>query len=159
VKQKIEHGAVFDFATPGEVKTHLDAFTRDFYQEKARGIGPWRFDDEQTVNGSGAVQLPATGEEPLGPNPGFAVLIPAIRGQGMTGSDVIKIYRNQATNKGFVGQLTADDPVQKFNGPGLLLKGGEYLIFTGASLSATVITVNGEGTECPEPDLYKLLSP
>jgi hypothetical protein len=159
MKQRIEHGAVFDFATPAEVKTHLDAFTRDFYQEKARGISPWEFQNSQPVDGSGAVRLPATSDEPLGPNPGFAVLIPAIRGQGMVDSDIVKIYRLVVDDLKFVGQLTVDDPVQKFNGPGLLLRASQFLVFSGTGLSGTTISVNGDGTLCPEEDLYKLLSP
>jgi hypothetical protein len=164
MKQQVVHGAVFDFATPDEIHQSMSTVITELFQERARGIAPWRFMDQQEVSGD-AVTLPATGEENLGPNPGYAVLVQAVRGQGMTGNDVISIYRGTGSPAGaaidgnFVGQLTVADPVEKFGSRGLLLKGGEFLAFTGASLSASLITVNGEGVEVPEPDLYKLLSP
>lgn len=159
MRQKIAAGAEFDFTTPGEMKEHLDGFVREFYQEKARGINPWRFKDAQAV-ASSAVELPAQGEEPFGPDLGYAVLVQAVRAQGLAGSDVLSVYRNNIEDDCFVAVLTVAAPVVKFSGRGLVLKGGEKLIFNGLSLTATGnVSVNGEGILCPEPDLYKLLSP
>lgn len=159
MKQKIQAGATFDFATPDEVKGHIDQLVANLKQEEARGIALWRDDRDGTV-ASGAVQIPATGAAtPIGANPGFAVLVQSARVFGLATGDVVLAYRNSVIGRNFVGQLTAAAPTTGFGSKGLILKGGESLIFTGASLMATDVTINLEGIEVPETDLYKLVSP
>jgi hypothetical protein len=159
MKQKIAPGATFDFATPGEVKGHIDQLVANLKQEEARGIALWRDDAEADVS-SGSITIPATGAATkIGANPGFAVLVQSARAAGLATGDVVNVYRNVAVNKNFVGQLTAASPVEGFGSKGLILKGGETIIFTGASLTATTVTINLEGIEVPETDIYKLVSP
>jgi hypothetical protein len=159
VKQKVEPGAVFDFATPGEMEEKLNLITRQSAQERARGVQPWRGEGTATV-ASDAVQIPGIGQDTIGVDNGWAVLVYNFRAQGLAGSDVVKIYRNAVADNKFVGQMTVDAPVESFGSRGLLLKGGEQLIFSGASLTATGdVSVNGEGTQVPETEIYKLLTP
>jgi hypothetical protein len=159
VKQKLEPGAVFDFTTPGELEEHLNVITRQSAQERARGVQPWRGDGSAGVSGA-AVRIPALGSmETIGIDPGWAVRVYNMRAQGLAGSDVLSIYRNVVDDLHFVGQCTVAAPVESFGSNGLLLKGGEQLIFAGASLTATGdVSVNGEGTQVPETELYKLLT-
>jgi hypothetical protein len=160
VKQKIVAGGTFDFATPGEVKEHIDQLVVSLKQEEARGIALWRDDRDATVSGGGSVTIPATGAlTPIGANPGFAVLVQSARVFGLASGDIIAVYRSSVVGRNFVGQLTYAAPTTGFGSKGLILKGGENLIFTGASLTATDVTVNLEGIEVPETDLYKLVSP
>lgn len=159
MKQHVQAGAVFDFATPGEVKEHIDSLVANLQQEKARGIALWRDDSEADV-ASGDITIPAVGAATkIGANPGFAVLVQSVRAAGLASGDIIKVYRNVIVDKNFVGQLTFADPFEGFGSKGLILKGSETILFSGASLTATTVTVNLEGIEVPETDLYKLVSP
>lgn len=158
MKQKVEPGAVFDFTTPGELAEHLNVITRQSAQERARGVQPWRGEGTAAVDATN-VQIPATGQDTIGVDHGWAVLVYNARVQGLTGSDVVKIYRNVAADLKFVGQCTVTAPVESFGSRGLILKGGESLIFVGTDLAATGdVSVNCEGTQVPETDLYKLLT-
>jgi hypothetical protein len=159
MKQKIQAGATFDFATPDEVKGHIDQLVANLKQEEARGIALWRDDAEADV-ATGSVTIPKAGAATkIGANPGFAVLIQSARVAGLASNDVITVYRNVVVDKNLVGQLTFAAPTTGFGSKGLILKGGETVIFTGSSLTATTVTVNLEGIEVPETDLYKLVSP
>ena len=159
MKQKIEAGGVFDFTTPGELEEKLNIITRQSDQERARGVQPWRGEGTAAV-AADAVTIPAVGSmELIGIDPGWAVFVYSARAQGLGAGDVLKIYRNVgAVDLKFVGQCTAAEPTASFGSKGLLLKGGEQLIFVGASLTATGnISVNAEGIQVPETDLYKMV--
>lgn len=158
MRTEIKAGAFLDAVSPTELATHLDRFTADWYQEKARGITIARFDSFGTV-ASTAVTIPPVGAaEPIGPFKGFAWLVQSIRVSGLATGDVISIYRNVANGNKFVGTMTFSVPYIGFGSKGLILLGEEKLVFAGASLTASGdITVNGEGIQCPEPDLYKLI--
>jgi hypothetical protein len=159
LKQEIKPGGTFDFATPGEVEDKLNIITKQSAQERARGVQPWRAEGTAEVAGTD-VQIPAVGSmETLGIDPGWAVYVYAVRAQGLATGDVLKIYRGTvAADLKFVGQCTDADPGASFGSHGLLLKGGEQLTFSGTGLTATGdISVNAEGTQVPETDLYKLV--
>lgn len=155
MKQKITPGAEFDFTTPGEHREILNEITRQSAQEAARGVAIWRDWREADVSG-GAVTVPAPGGDPFGVDVGMAVFVQSARAAGLGTNDVISVYRNAATDPNFLGLMTATNPVIKFGGKGLVLKGAEKLLFTGSSLTATTVTVNAEGLMVPETDLYKL---
>lgn len=162
MKQKIEAGAVFDFATPGEIDEKLNVITRQSAQERARGVQPWRGEGSAAVAATD-VTIPAAGSmETISIDPGWAVFVYAARAQGLATGDVLKIYRSTGgatTDLKFVGQCTDADPVASFGSKGLLLKGGEQLVFVGTGLTATGdVSVNTEGTQVPETDLYKMLT-
>jgi hypothetical protein len=166
VKQTIKPGAEFDFTTPDEMKEHLNIITAQSAQERARGVQPWRGEGVAGVSDTD-VQIPALGSlETIGTDPGWAAYVYTARAQGLSGSDVLKIYRvsggvgtSSAVDLKFVGQCTVAAPVQSFGSRGLLLKGAEQLIFVGSGLSATGdVSVNAEGTQLPETDLYKAVT-
>jgi hypothetical protein len=158
VKTKIAAGAEIETLTPQELQTRLDLYIRDWYQEKARGVLTMRFDSTATVAGA-ALTIPATAQPAIGPKDGFAWTVQSMRVQGLSSGDTLTIFRNSSQVPGnFVGQLTAAAPAVSFGSKGLILHGGEKLVVIGASLMAGGdITVNGEGIEVPDPDLYKLL--
>lgn len=159
MKQKIQPGASFDFATPGEVKEHIDSLVANLFQERARGIAIWREDHEADVT-TGAVTIPPVGSTTtMGANPGFAVLVQSARAAGLNSGDSLTIYRGAVVDKNVVGYLSSAEPVIGFGSKGLILKGGETLTVTGSALTASAVTVNFEGLEVPEPDLYKMVAP
>jgi hypothetical protein len=154
---KIAPGQVIEAVTEGELVHHLDRYTANWFQEKARGITTFRFDQTGTVAGA-AITLPDVGKQQNGPEPGFAWILLAVRAQGLATGDTLNVWRNSAIPRNFLGIVTAAAPATTFGSKSVILKGDEKLIFTGASLTATGdITVNGEGLECAEPDLYKLV--
>jgi hypothetical protein len=160
MKTKIQPGAELDYIAPAEMKEHLDAFARDWFQEKARGVTIARFDADSVV-ASNAILIPAKGTpEPIGPYKGFAWVLRSIRIFGLATGDVVNIYRTVTNGNKFAGQLTFAAPVYNPPNAGLVLLGDEKLVFQNlGNLTATGdITVNGEGVECAEPDLYKLIS-
>ena len=159
MRTEIKAGAFLDAVSPTELATHLDRFTADWYQEKARGITIARFDAFGAVASTAVTVPPVGAAEPIGPFKGFAWLVHSIRVAGLATGDTISIYRNVANNNKFLGTMNFATPYISYGSKGLILLGEEKLVFTGASLTATGdITVNGEGTQCPEPDLYKLIS-
>lgn len=155
MKQKIEPGAVFDFTTPGEMLEHLNTITRQSAQEAARGVAIWRADQDGAVAG-GAVTIPGTGQDVIGVDLGMAVRIDAARAAGLATGDTINAYRSVVADKTFLGHATFAAPVFDFGTKSIVLKGGEQIIFTGAGLTATEVTVNLEGIMVPETDLYKI---
>lgn len=162
MKQRVEAGAVFDFTTPGELEEKLNVVTRQSAQERARGVQPWRGEGSAPVAGTD-VTIPAPGSmELISIDPGWAVYVYAARAQGLGTGDVLRIYRSTGgavTDLKYVGQCTDADPVASFGSKGLLLKGAEQLVFVGTGLAATGdVSVNAEGTQVPETDLYKMVT-
>lgn len=157
MKTVIAPGNVIETMTSQEAGAHLDRAVRQLFQEQARGLTTFRFGEASAVDGSGGVTVPGLGEDPIGPRPGFAWRVEAVRGQGLADGDVVSVYRNSVHDSNFIEQLTAAAPAVKL-GKGCVLHGDEKLIFTGSSLTATGdVTVSGEGFEVGEPDLYKLV--
>ncbi len=157
-KTVIAPGAVIDTPTAAEMAEHLGKAARQWFAEQARGVTLFRFDHTDTVSGS-AITIPAAGEQIEGPRAGFVWVVAAVRAQGLATGDVLNIWRNNAKEpRNFLGTVTAAAPATVFSAKSVILKGGEKLIFTGASLMATGdITVNGEGLEAGEVDLYKIV--
>jgi hypothetical protein len=156
---KIQAGAEIDAVSPQELQTHLDRYIQDWYQEKARGVLTFRIDSTATVTGAGALSVPATAQPPIGPKGGYAWAVQSGRVQGLLSGDSLSLFRNSSQTPGnFVGQLSAAAPAVTFGSKGLILRGEEKLLVVGASLMATGdVTVNFEGVEVPDADLYKLL--
>jgi hypothetical protein len=157
MKTVIAPGAVIETATPQEMGEHLSRVLQQQFAERARGLTTFRFDHTDTV-AAGAVRLPAPGEQEEGPRNGFIWQLGSIRAWGLGTGDVLSIWRNNANEpRNFLGQVTAATPWITFHKL-TFIKGGEKLIVTGSSLTATGdITVNGEGAEAGELDFYKLL--
>lgn len=148
--------AVIETVTETELVHHLDRYTQNWFQERARGVGLVRPRAIDTVAG-GAITLPGPNEDLLGPNMGFVWRLHVLRAAGLLPGDVLTVYRNNASPGNFLCTLTGSAPVFTFSSASCFLRGDEKLIITGTGLSATGdVAVNGEGFECAEIDLYKL---
>lgn len=156
-KTKIQAGAVLDTLTRDELAQTIDDHTRNWYQEKARGKAPARFNAAALVV-STAVAIPAVGDDSIGPKPGFLWKIERITAAGLGTGDVLQVYRNVAVDRNLLGVCTQAQPVMSGTGKGTILQGEETLVFAGASLAATgYITINGEAIEVPGSDYYALI--
>ena len=153
---RLESGAVLRTLTPDELAGRLDHFTRDWFQEKARGVGTWR--DWKTASvASTDVTIPAAGNGALGPKRGFAVAVKELRVRGLATNDTVDVYRNSQSDYTYLRTVTAATPFTSFGSAGCILRSGEGLVIVGAGLAATGdITVNVEGEEVPDTDVYKL---
>lgn len=156
-KTKIQAGAEIDTLTLEELEKGLSRGTREWFQEEARGVSTFEIRDAAVVALS-AVTLPASTSIGYGPDSGTAWAVQRITAAGLGTNDVLKIYRDAITDVNFVGQCTAASPVFKPGSKGLILRGGQRLVMNGTSLAATgFVSVNGEGIEIAETDIYKLL--
>ena len=155
-RAKIAPNNYIETITEPELVHHLDRYTENWFQEKARGVGLFRIRAVDTVSGA-AITLPASGDEIMGPNMGFVWSLHVLRAFGLATGDSLTVYRNNTNPGNFLCSLTAAAPVFAFGSKSCFLRSDEKLIITGSSLSATGdIAVNGEGFECAELDLYKL---
>lgn len=154
----IKNGGKVEVITPAEQRAMLDKQTKDWWEEKSRGVQPVRFVGYDPVVG-GAVSFPNTGDVVIGPDPGCAWSIYRISVRGLATGDTLNVFRSNgtsATDENYIGQLTFAAPVL-LPGKGLILRGGEKLFVTGSQLSATgTITLNGEAQEVPDVDINKL---
>jgi hypothetical protein len=160
MKTRIAAGAMIDAVSPDELDARMDKFTAHWYQEKARGITIARFEAIGTVAATNVLIPPNGTPEPIGPYKGFAWFIHSIAVSGLAAGDVVQVYRNVVQPTRLRAQLTFANPAATFGSKGLILLGDERLLFAnlGALTATGDITVNGEATECPETDLYKLAS-
>jgi hypothetical protein len=156
-KYKLSAGSTVDILNKEELADQLDVYTRNWYQEKARGMTTAGFETVGTIS-AGTISLPSNLEKPIGPHPGFAWALQRVSVQGIAGSDSIKIYKNAVNDIRFLAQMTAGAPTYSPGASDIILRGGDHLLFTGASLSLMGdVSINGEAIEVPELDLYKLL--
>lgn len=162
MKTALRAGEVIETATPAEVRHEVHGVVSEWFQEQARGVLPWRFDSAPVTVSGGKVTIPGTGDNQCGPNPGFCVMVHAIRIVGLASGDLVSVYRNSTSGE-LVDQdaMGATGTLLKLlqSSKALFLGSGEKLIFTGSSLTATGdITITCEGSEVPAPDAYKLLT-
>jgi hypothetical protein len=162
MKYQVKAGEVIETTTPEENRHHLLTAVADWFQERARGVGPWRFISAPvTVTAGHTVQIPSTSDNECGPNNGFCVLVTSIRIKGLSSGDVIKVFRNSVNGEEvdeFVMPATGTLGVIREGSRALFLNSGEQLIFTGTGLTATGdIVISAEGVECSSTDAYKVL--
>jgi hypothetical protein len=155
-KYKLNANSTIDLLTPQEHLDNLDKQTKDWFQEQARGFTIERYEATATV-AAAAITLPAAGHSPIGPKTGYAWKVTRISISGLLSGDGVQIYRNSTDPQNFIDTLSSSRPAA-YPKSGLILRGGETLIATGSSLTATGdLTLTGEVTECSELDLYKIL--
>jgi hypothetical protein len=156
-KHRIENHGEIDVLNKAELRAALDTQTRQWFQEQARGITTAPFDGQGSVSG-GAVTIPAVGSaNRMGPKAGFAWVIRRIDVVGLLSGDSLSVYRDVVSPHNFLGTLSATQSLPK-GIKSIVLRGDQHLVFNGTSLTATGdIVVNGEVTEVPEPDLFKVL--
>lgn len=161
MKTPIEAGKVIETATPAEVKKLIDEGNADWFRERARGVMTWRYESAPVTVASTNVTIPGNGQEPCGPNPGFCILVTALRIQGLSSGDVVSVYRNSVNSvpvAQFVMPATGTIDVIVTSSKSLFLNSADRLIFKGTGLMATGdVIVSCEGIECPAPDAYKLI--
>jgi hypothetical protein len=156
-KTKLRAGEEIDTLSREELRQELSKQARDLLQEQARGVSTFDFQDAAAVAG-GLIVLPSGSSLGYGPEAGFCWAVQRISVAGLATNDVVGIYRDAVVDKNFVGQVTSTSPVFKPGSKGLILRGGQRLLLSGGSLAATgFISVNSEGIEIAETDLYKLL--
>lgn len=146
------HGAPVETLNQQELAAELTKQTTAYFQEQARGYSTARFGGFGTVAG-GTLTAPPNDATRFGPDPGFAWRVTRISADGLATGDVLKVYRNGVT---YVGSITPTANLSP--GKGLILRGGEFLVIKGASLTATGdIPINGEAASVSELDIYKIL--
>lgn len=152
-KAQLKAGSHIETLSQAELEAVLGKTTQTWFQEQARGYTTARFGNSGTV-ATGAVQIPTNDtSDVFGPDKGFAWRVGRISADGLSTNDVLKVYRNGTT---YVGSITATSNLSP--GKGLILRGGEFLVITGTSLTATGdITVNGEAVSAAELDIFKIL--
>lgn len=89
---------------------------------------------------------------------GFAVSsVPLATAAVAAAGDVLAVHRVNTDGSAFIGQITFAQPWLHIGGKGILLRNGEFLVFTGTALAATgTIQINGEGVEVPADQDWKL---
>jgi len=156
-KTQLKAGSHVETLSQAELEAVLGKQTQTWFQEQARGFSTARFGDVSTV-ASQAVTVPATDDTVFGPDHGFAWAVQRISAQGLSTNDILKVFRNDENNLlNFLGYITATANFAP-GSKGVILRGGEKLIVTGASLTATGdVVINGEALQCAELDIYKIL--
>lgn len=153
---RLESGAALHTLSGAELADHLDRFTKDWFQERARGVGTWRLFKVAAVSGTN-VQLPASGDGQFGPKRGFAVAVRGLRVRGLATNDTVDVFRNSNSAFSYLRTISAATPFTSFNSGECILRSGEGLVIVGAGLAATGdIVTNAEGQEVPDIDAYKL---
>ena len=155
-KAELKAGRHIETLNQEELDAVLTRQTAAFFQEEARGYTTARFWDNETIN-TGAVTVPAHDDTVFGPDQGLAWSVKRVSAQGLSANDVLKVFRNDPHVPGnFLGYITATSNFSPSKG--VILRGGEKLVGTGAALTATGdVTVNGEATQSAELDIFKIL--
>lgn len=156
-KSQLKANSYVETLNQAELVEALTKQTTTYFQEQARGFTTARFGSMSTV-ATNAVTIPSNDDQTFGPDQGYAWAVQRVSAQGLSTNDVLKVWRNDEGNLlnflGFITATTNFSPGSK----GVVLRGGEKLIVTGASLGATGdIVVNGEAVQASELDIYKLL--
>jgi hypothetical protein len=153
---KLHAGSEVDVLTKEELKAGLTENTASWFKEMARGLSTARLDSNATI-ATAAVLLPPAGDQPIGPDIGFAWAVQRISADGLAAADVLTVYRNSVTPRNKLGQITAARSFHE-GSKGAILRGRESLLIVGTALTATGdIAINGEAIEVSEADLYKII--
>lgn len=156
-KSQLKAHSYIETLNQAELVEALTKQTTTWFQETARGFTTARFSSSATV-ASNAVMVPSNDDQTFGPDQGYAWAVQRVSAQGLSTNDVLKVWRNDENSPyNFLGYITATSNFAP-GSKGVILRGGEKLIVTGASLGATGdISVNGEAVQASELDIYKLL--
>jgi hypothetical protein len=155
MKFKINAGAQIETATPGEIGGMLDSQQQSWFAEMARGEKHFRYGISGDVTG-GALALFDISQ---GPHQGFVWSFRRLSVGQLADADTVTISRAPASANTFINTLTGSRPAYHPGKGGLILHGGESLMFTAAGLTttATNLTITGEFVEVPEFMLWKIL--
>jgi hypothetical protein len=158
MKTTLAAGREIETVSPDEMAQLLDASTRNWYQERARGLITADFPLwTQTVSNK-VVAFPASGDPRMGPRAGMLWAVQRVAAAGLAAGDILSVFRGEAVAANYIGNIQAAAGFLHVGGHGFLLRGEQYLTITGANLSATgLITITGDAIECSELDMYKIL--
>ena len=153
---KMHAGAPVETLNQQELAAELTKQTTAYFQEQARGFSTARFSGLATV-ANGSVTVPGNDASRFGPEQGYAWAVQRVTAAGLSTNDVLSVYRDVATPLNLLGFITATG-IFKPGSRGVILRGGEFLVVSGSSLTATGdIVVTGEAIQVSELDLYKIL--
>jgi hypothetical protein len=165
-KFKINAGVDIETATPAEVKGLVDASQQAWFHEMARGMKQL-YPAAAAAVSSGALDLVGANAQgdPLWPDQGMCWRVNRLTVSGLGTGDSLSLWRipegGVAASPGpqpgarLVDLLTTARPAI-YPGKGLILQPGQALELTGASLTATQVTVNLDVTEVPAFMVWKL---
>jgi hypothetical protein len=156
VKFKIAGGAEFETLTKHELEETLHAWT----VELGRGTKYRRIGGQAAVNG-GALSIggpaggPGTGE--MGPSDGFVWSVRRLAVVGLTGTDAVSLYTNEAQPLSLVRTLSAPWSYEWGSGVWVLYPGDAILVAAASGLAATgTIIVTGQVEEVPHMNVWTL---
>lgn len=154
-KVKIQAGAEIDMLTKGELDDSNKHQHDAFFRELAHGKKYLRLGAVIGTPAAGALTMPAGS----GPNQGFVWAIQRLTVGGLAANDQLGVYRNTTDVWNLLGVMGAGTASTfHVGGKGLILLGGESLIFSGTGLAAAAaVTVNGELIEAPATEIWKIL--
>lgn len=151
---KLGAGKEVETLNQAELRAELSKATTGYFQEQARGFTSARFGPVGVTVAGGSVTVPGNDATRFGPEQGFAWAVQRVSADGLAANDVLKVYRNGTA---YLGQITAAANFAP-GSKGCILRGGDFLVIKGSSLTATGdIVVNGEAAQSAELDIYKLL--
>jgi hypothetical protein len=151
---KLGAGQQVETLNQAELHHELTKQTTAYFQEQARGFTSARFGPVAVTVSGGSVTVPGADATRFGPDQGWAWAVQRISADGLAANDVLKVYLNGTI---YVGQITAAANFAP-GSKGCVLRGGDFLVVKGSSLTATGdIVVNGEAAQAAELDIYKLL--
>lgn len=147
-----------DLLNHKELSEGLSHHQRNWFAERARGVKTLQIPVSVATIASSAITIPAAGQTPIGPRPGFTWAVKRITASNIGASDTLKIYLNVVNDMNLVDILTATKPSIYPGELGLILQEGDVLIVNGTSLSGTGdVSVNGQVVEVPSVDVWKII--
>ena len=153
---KLALGAELDLLNKDELGHQLQA-ANGWEKEAAFGL---RHQDlpmmrgKVTAGGILALGADQPDQSPCGPRQGWYWAVKRISVDGLATSEQVKLWKGT----GFVCAIAQTPGYVTFGKDGLVLKSGDFLRLTGASLTAgEQITLTGEAVSVPGPLMWKLL--
>ena len=155
---KLQAGAKLDLLNKAELKSVIDAASRDWFGQVSRGDRWPRFHAQGVVAGDATLSIggAAFPDSGLGPAEGFLWSVTRIAFAGLSANDVMSLHLNDDG----AGSLVTPHIVsgyQSFDLGELVLYPGDVLLALGAALTATgTITMTGQYRELPMPLAWRL---
>ena len=148
-----------DLLNHHELKEGLTAHQHNWFAERARGVKTLQIPVSVASVVSNNVTIPAAGQTPIGPRPGFTWAVKRLTAGGLATNDVLNVYLNVVNDMNLVGVLTSAAPSLFPGELGIILQEGDVLVFHNpSSLAATGdIAVNGQVIEVPTTDVWKIV--
>lgn len=163
---KLQAGAKIDVLNRAELKSVMDAATRDWFNQVARGDRYRRFSGAATIDGAGGLEIggAAARDATLGPAEGFVWAVQRIAVSGLTtttgtplaaATEPVELFLNDDGASALVHP--AIEGYADFGQYSLVLYPGDTLLVKGTGLTSTgIVTVTGQAREVPLPLAWRL---